>query len=155
MRGCFFNRAFLERIQQVADFQKLKIALGAACFAEFPLVCVCNGRFYGGGFNPVTDAMPDDGLMNILAVNAMSPLKVPALIGKYAKGRYREMSDCITRYDSDRLELSSPEEFVVNIDGEAVFTDRITFALEHNRLSFIFPRDMEFYRPAADGGAAL
>ena len=117
---------------------------------DYALICACNGRFYGGGFNPVTDAMPDDGLMNILAVNAMSALKVPALIGKYAKGRYREMSEYITRYDEDRMELSSPDEFVVNIDGEAVFTDHITFALEHNALSFIFPRDMEFYRPTAD-----
>lgn len=25
------------------------------------LVCACNGRFYGGGFNPSLDARPDDG----------------------------------------------------------------------------------------------
>ena len=131
--------------------QQMKMVLpGFTEEKRYALICACNGRFYGGGFNPVTDAMPDDGLMNILAVNAMSALKVPALIGKYAKGRYREMSDYITRYDSDRLELSSPDEFVVNIDGEAVFTDHITFALEHNGLSFIFPRDIEFYRPSSD-----
>ena len=133
--------------------QPMKMTLpGFSEEKRYTLICACNGRFYGGGFNPVTDAMPDDGKMNILAVNAMSALKVPALIGKYAKGRYYEMADYITRYDEDYMELSAPDEFVVNIDGEAVFTDHITFSLEHNALSFIFPRDMEFYRPEGPDG---
>ena len=29
---------------------------------ENTLVCACNGRFYGGGFNPSTTARPDDGI---------------------------------------------------------------------------------------------
>ena len=29
------------------------------------IVCVCNGRYYGGGFMPVADAMPDDGVLDI------------------------------------------------------------------------------------------
>ena len=29
---------------------------------ETVLFCVCSGRYYGGGFNPVPDAMPDDGV---------------------------------------------------------------------------------------------
>lgn len=121
---------------------------------KFALICACNGRFYGGGFNPVPDAMPDDGLMNILAVDALSPVQVPALIGKYAKGRYREMSRYITRYDEKRLELSSDQQFVVNIDGEAVYTDHVTFSVTHGGLNFIFPRGMEFFRPAEAGAAA-
>lgn len=36
-------------------------AEGLTCGPELNLVCVCNGRFYGGGFNPTNDARPDDG----------------------------------------------------------------------------------------------
>lgn len=32
------------------------------------LLCICNGRHYGGGFMPVGDAMPDDGILDMLLV---------------------------------------------------------------------------------------
>ena len=31
-------------------------------------VCVCNGRYYGGGFNPIPEADPSDGLLDGLVV---------------------------------------------------------------------------------------
>lgn len=33
---------------------------------EQTFVCVCNGRFYGGGFNPVPEADPADGKLDVL-----------------------------------------------------------------------------------------
>ena len=35
---------------------------------ETTIVCVCSGRYYGGGFMPVGDNMPDDGLLETLVV---------------------------------------------------------------------------------------
>ena len=40
---------------------------GMTCGPELNIVCVCNGRYYGGGFNPTNDARPDDGLMDGLS----------------------------------------------------------------------------------------
>ena len=31
---------------------------------EATIICVCSGRYYGGGFMPVGDNMPDDGLLD-------------------------------------------------------------------------------------------
>ena len=33
------------------------------------ILCICNGRHYGGGFMPVGDAMPDDGVLDALRVD--------------------------------------------------------------------------------------
>ena len=52
----------------------------------FTLICACNGRYYGGGFNPCPDAVPDDGLLDFVVVPAVSRLTILTLIGKYAKG---------------------------------------------------------------------
>ena len=41
---------------------------GKTIDAEQTLICVCNGRWYGGGFNPVPEAEPDDGLLDVLLV---------------------------------------------------------------------------------------
>ena len=39
---------------------------------ETAIVCICNGRHYGGGFMPVGDAMPDDGVLDMLLVPKVS-----------------------------------------------------------------------------------
>ncbi|MEI3061445.1 MAG: hypothetical protein V8S72_00145 [Oscillospiraceae bacterium] len=59
--------------------------------AKHTLVCACNGRFYGGGFNPSLTAMPDDGIMDIFVAKKLNILQFAALIGKYAKGRADEL----------------------------------------------------------------
>ena len=35
------------------------------------LMCIANGRYYGGSFNPVPDAEPDDGLLDVLLVREL------------------------------------------------------------------------------------
>lgn len=136
--------------------QHLKIKVHSTVSdGDYALLCACNGRFYGGGFNPVTDAMPDDGILNVLVVDAISIFQVPVLIGKYAKGRYSEAPKLIKRYDTDRIELAAPKTFVVNIDGEAVFTDHVTFSVVPGGVNFLFPRDMSFFRPSREPVSAV
>jgi YegS/Rv2252/BmrU family lipid kinase len=103
------------------------------------LACVCNGRFYGGGFNPVPDALPDDGILEYLVVKAVSRLQVAQIVGRYAKGRYREFPDIIEYIRGGDLEISGDREFVVNIDGEIVYTDSICFKVVPKGVNFIFP----------------
>ena len=50
------------------------------------MICACNGRFYGGGFNPVPEADPCDGMMEVLIVKKVSRLQVPGVVGKYKNG---------------------------------------------------------------------
>ena len=40
------------------------------------LCCVCNARHYGGGFNPSSEAMPDDGLLDIVIAKKCTLLKL-------------------------------------------------------------------------------
>ena len=109
------------------------------------LICACNGRFYGGGFNPVPDAMIDDGLMDILVICEVSFSMLLRLLGKYAKGKYKELSQYIKHIRTDKIEISSPEKFVINIDGEAVYTDCMSFELIPGALSFISPEGVNYW----------
>ena len=72
---------------------------------KFALVCACNGRYYGGGFNPSPDAMPDDGILDIYIVSNVNLLTLATLIGKYAKGRGDELPKYITHLRSDRVSI--------------------------------------------------
>lgn len=109
------------------------------------LVCACNGRFYGGGFNPVPEAMPDDGVLEYLIVDAVSRLKVAQIVGKYSKGRFRELSDVIKHFRGSLLELECEHDVIVNIDGEALFAKKVVFSVVPKGVNFLFPRNLAFF----------
>jgi len=110
---------------------------------EITLACVCNGQYYGGGFNPVPDAVPDDGLFDCLIVEPVSRFKVAEIVGKYAKGRFKEFPNIFTHIRGQKIEISTDKEFVVNIDGEALYTDKVTFKLVRKGVNFIFPSKLQ------------
>jgi len=109
---------------------------------EITLACVCNGKYYGGGFNPVPDAAPDDGILDCLIVEPVSRLKVAEIVGRYAKGRFSEFPKIFTYIRGRGMDIECDKEFVVNIDGEAMYTKKISFKLVPKGINFIFPSKM-------------
>jgi len=124
--------------------QKFRITTEDSTYEkDITLICACNGRYYGGGFNPVPEALPHDGLLEYLIVDAVSRLKITSVVGKYAKGKYREIGKYITHIRGRYMEIEGEREFVVNIDGETVYAKKITFNVVPNGVNFIFPAKME------------
>ena len=113
---------------------------------RFSLICACNGRFYGGGFNPSLHARPDDGIMDIFVAKKVNLLQFAALIGKYASGRADEMPRYITHLRSgDSLEIEFEGEDVVNVDGEALYAHKVVMRMVPGGLNLIVPRGMRFF----------
>ena len=112
---------------------------------KITLACACNGRFYGGGFNPVPDAIPDDGIIEYLVIDAVSRFDVARIVGKYAKGKYRELQHLITHVRGSSMEIEGEKEFVVNIDGEVIYAEKIYFKAVPKGINFIFPSKLEFF----------
>lgn len=111
---------------------------------SFALLCACNGQYYGGGFNPVPEAVPDDGILEYLVVKAVSRVTFLRMIGKYAKGRFREIKDIITHIRGTTMTIDSEVPLAVNIDGEIVHTRRVTFGIAPVRIGFILPENTSF-----------
>jgi len=109
------------------------------------LVCACNGRFYGGGFNPSPDARPDDGVLDFFIVPGVSLLKLARYIGKYAAGKSDECPQVVTHVRGDSLTIDFEEESVVNVDGEVVFAKSVTMRLVPRALRLIVPEGMRFF----------
>ena len=108
------------------------------------LFCVCNGRHYGGGFNPVPEAMPDDGVLDMLWIKKISLFQVPALIGKYAKGRYKELDGYVTDHHGQVATLSSEEEFCAVVDGEVLRGTSFRIALSEKKVNFFYPEAADY-----------
>ena len=112
--------------------------------AEQTLICVCNGRWYGGGFNPVPEAEPDDGLLDVLLVKKVSLLQVAAVIGKYQKGKYADYPALIRHERCTKLTIRCDTPSVVNIDGEALHTDFLDISLKPKALRFFYPKGLTY-----------
>ena len=108
------------------------------------ILCICNGRHYGGGFMPVPDAMPDDGVLDVLAVGEISRLTFVRLVGKYAQGLYRQYPQLITDWHGQSLSFSSPREITVVVDGEVMRGTRFTVRLSPLKINFFFPAGADY-----------
>ena len=148
-----------------ADFKKLPLVSGSAAYQlsavrtiikgihlpyrvevdgetmpgeRFTLLCACNGRFYGGGFNPSPDAMPDDGLLNFIVIPAVSRLTVAALIQKFARGEIGEIPQAILRQGRE-MKIHCDRVSAVNVDGERVDGQELSIALSDKKVQFFYP----------------
>ena len=129
--------------------QRMTVSVeGMTCGPELNMVCLCNGRFYGGGFNPTNDARPDDGLMDALIVSGVGRARLPGLVMSYARAKYRALPQYVTFVRTRRLEVECARREVINIDGEAEWAERAVFELVPGALNFLCPRGMEFWREA-------
>ncbi len=109
---------------------------------RFTLICVCNGRFYGGGYEPVPEARPDDGKLEVLLVKKVSRLQVASLIGKYKAGRWAEFPALFRHFSTDRVTIRCDREEVVNLDGEARWGKDVEIRLSDKKLRFFYPRGL-------------
>lgn len=121
------------------------IAIDGEIFdGDFSLVCICNGRWYGGAFNPVPEARPDDGILDVLLVKSVSRLTVARLISKYAKGRYREMGDMVTHFRCRNLAVQFDKPTLINLEGEILTAERAVFTVVRGGVNFFYPKGLSW-----------
>ena len=111
---------------------------------ETTIVCVCSGRYYGGGFMPVGDNMPDDGVLETLVVRKVSRFTFFRLVGQYAKGRYREFPDRIWHRRGDGVTVRSDRELVAVVDGEPVRGKKLEIRLSKKKVNFFYPEGCSY-----------
>ncbi len=108
------------------------------------MVCVCNGRFYGGGFNPVPEADPCDGLLDVLVIKEVSRLQVAQVIGKYKAGRYAELPHLARYFKTDRVKIICDKPTSINLDGELRTATEMEFSVAPEKLRFFYPKQLTY-----------
>ena len=104
----------------------------------FTLICACNGRYYGSGFNPSPDAVPDDSLLNFLIIPAVSRFTVLALIRKFARGEAGEIPGVLLRQGRE-MKVTCDRVSMINLDGERMDGAQLTARLSEKKVNFIYP----------------
>ena len=108
------------------------------------VICICNGRHYGGGFMPAPDAMPDDGQLDMLLIPGISLLTFARVVGKYAKGLYKKYPDLIWARRGQKVTFTAEGDNVTLIDGEVVPGREFTVCLSEKKVNFFYPARAEY-----------
>ncbi len=119
---------------------------GESIDGDQTMICVCNGRFYGGGFNPVPEADPTDGMLDVLLVKKVSRLQVPGVVGKYKAGQYADLPHLVRHFRTDKVTIHCDKPTAINLDGELRMAQTVEMSLANEKLRFFYPRGLRYAR---------
>ena len=143
-KGAYYLSAVVNFCKKITDDLTIRIN-GQLSQGPVNCLCICNGTWYGGSFNPVPEARPDDGILDVLLIRGLSRVHFPALFMKYGKGQYAQFPQYITHLRTDRVEIEADEEFLINLDGESLVTRQAEIQLIPGGLRFLHPRNMDYF----------
>lgn len=103
---------------------------------DYLISALCNGGFYGSGFNPAPQAKIDDGYLNLLLASKIPLIRFIPLIKKYKEGRHKE-SKYINEIKVKSGTIKSKNKFIANADGEIFETKEIKFEVLPKALNWV------------------
>lgn len=103
---------------------------------DYTTLALCNARYYGGGYKIGTNALLDDGLLDIYIVDKMSRLNIAKLLLGMNKGKH-EKNNKVKVIRSKKVFINAHKNLTCNIDGDTL-TDR-TFDVE------VIPNGIKIY----------
>ena len=136
--------ALVNTIRGIGEHYRVELD-GKIYDGENTLICICNGRYYGGGFNPIPEADPADGLLDVLLVDKVSRLKVAQVIGRYKNGEHERYADKIHYFRTKHLKIICDDATPINLDGELRRSKVVDISLAQEKLRFFYPRGLDFH----------
>lgn len=117
--------------------KEMKITIDNLVYEKkFATVAVCNGKYYGRGFEMGPHARIDDGILDVYFVDDMSKLELIKVILSLKKGKH-ENSSKVTSFQTDKLVIESAKAISCNYDGEKMTNKKFTIE--------VVPQSLELY----------
>lgn len=109
-----FIKFKFKEVELITNVKKIK--------EKYTILSICNGNYYGGGFNIAPKSELTDGLLDIYFVEKMNKLRMIPLLLKVKKGKH-EGKRKIHKFRTKHVEINLDKEVTFNVDGEKV-TDK-------------------------------
>lgn len=120
------------------------VADGETLYDGKILLCTfANGEYVGGSFRCAPRASVEDGMLEVCMVKPLSRLSFGKLIGLYQRGEHLDsprMKDVITYRRARRIEVTSPKETMICLDGEIEKGTQFIVESVPGALRFIIPK---------------
>ena len=144
-KGAYILSILSNMLHGLSAQYTVTLGSGETISGQKTMICICNGRWYGGSFNPMPEAEPDDGILEVLVVDKVNLLQVASVVGQYQKGHYADFPELIRHYRCTDLRIECKEPSVVNVDGEALHTTDAKISLVPHAIRFFYPKGLTYH----------
>lgn len=86
---------------------------------SFSILSICNGRYYGGGYNISPKASLDDNYFDVYYINKLRLPSIIKLLLKLKKGKL-EQDKRTNHFKTNNITVTSEEPIRFNVDGETI-----------------------------------
>ena len=100
-------------------------------------VSVFNGSYYGGSLHPVNNAMPNDGILDILLIRGRGGLKAFFLLPFYLSGRYKKFPRIFTYKQGGKINIRSDSHLIVSMDDQVFCENELAMELLPSAVNFV------------------
>ncbi len=101
-------------------------------------VAVANGRFVAGGLHVAPAARPDDGLLDLVMIEAAPVARLSLLAPQVLVGQHVE-DELVHHHRFRRLEIRSEPPMGFNADGEMIGKTPVTYEIHPGAIRFVCP----------------
>lgn len=108
---------------------------------DFATIAICNGTFYGGGYNIGPKSVLNDGKFEVYLAPKLNKISMIKLILQMKKGQHEE-SKRIEKIVTDKLSIKSPIKITCNIDGEQLRDKRFNIELIKDGITIYYDENM-------------
>jgi YegS/Rv2252/BmrU family lipid kinase len=113
-------------------------------------IAAANSRAYGGGMLAAPDAMLDDGLLEIVAIEQVSRLRFLANLPRVFKGTHIELPS-VRVFRAAEVEISSEHPFQMYADGDPIGELPVRVSAQRGAVKMFVPADgSDALSPLAD-----
>lgn len=85
----------------------------------YMFVVLCNGKYYGGGYQPCPYALYDDGMIDMCLIKPISALTVVQFANAYQRGEHVFVHDLVSLHQGKKITFNTGNDsLLANLDGE-------------------------------------
>lgn len=140
------NKAFLKAVRKSIlnlQFEDLEMDLNLVggenikISGQFLVSALCNGSYYGSGFNPSPNGKIDDGILNLIIADKLPLYKVLPLLVKYKFGKHLGHKN-VHEYKVESGIIKSNKELTANLDGEIFYSPTLNFEIVKDSINWAY-----------------
>jgi YegS/Rv2252/BmrU family lipid kinase len=111
---------------------------------NFATVVVCNGCYYGNGYNIGVNSKLDDDLLDVYLVNDINRVSLVALILKIKNGKHLNDKNII-KLKTNKLTIKLKENVNSNVDGEILEDDKFKIEVLDKKIEVFYDEELIKY----------
>jgi len=98
---------------------------------------IFNGPYYGGNLHPISSAMPNDGILDMLTIRSHGTLKTFILFPFYTSGNYKVFPRNFDLKQGKKIKIRSENTLLISMDGIVFFESELDIELLPAAVQFV------------------